>query len=94
MKYLRFFLGLFLCLLILSFPRHKQHTHPTVAEPQFEQAPLEDRDYVFYTVQSEDTLTTVLRKFRVPSEDAILKLNPDLDPDRLPVNQQIKIPLQ
>jgi hypothetical protein len=93
MKFLRGALAFFLCLLLLSFAS-RDKAEPTAANPEFDQAPLADRDFVFYTVQPGDTLQGVTRRFRVMSEDQILALNPHLDADKLPVNERIKIPLE
>ena len=94
MRYLRVALGFFLFLLLLAFANHHEETDFSPASAEFDQAPLAGRDYVFYTVQPGDTLQSVTRRFRVMSEDAILAINPDIDEDRLPVNERIKIPLQ
>jgi LysM repeat protein len=96
MKFLRWFLIFFLLLLILSARTvQNQAAHSRdPAQPQREATSLEGRDYVYYTVQAGDTLAMLTRKFRVPSEDSILQINPDLKGDRLPVNKRIKIPLQ
>jgi LysM repeat protein len=88
-------LAFFLLLMIVVVHDQQQTGNAIrVIAPNYEKSALEDRDYVFYTIQSGDTISMLERKFRVASPDAILKLNPDLDPDHLPVDQRIKIPLE
>ncbi len=96
MKYLRWLLGLFLLLLAAaSYDARKSSPESIpVARAVYEHTPLQGRDYVYYTIQPGDTLAILQRRFRIPSDRAILALNPDLDPDRLPVNRRIKISLQ
>ncbi len=96
MKFLRWLLGLFLFFLVAaSFDarKHDPESMP-IARAIYDHTPLQGRDFVYYTIQAGDTLASLERKFRVPSERAIMSLNPDVDPDRLPVNHRIKIPLQ
>ena len=96
MTFLRWLLVILLFLMLLAVPHSGKHNGPSfqVAAIQYERAPLEGRDYVLYTVQVGDTMESLERRFRVPSMEAILKLNRDLDPDHLPIDEQIKIPLQ
>jgi len=94
MKYLRWFLGFILIVLLILLYDYRRESRPLqMIEPRYESSMLEGRDYVYYTVQSGDTLPLLERKFRIPSQEAILELNPGIDPDNLPVNRQIKIPL-
>jgi len=83
-------------LLMIALVRDNQQTRTSiqVLSPKYEKSTLQGRDYVYYTILSGDTLPLLERKFRVTSRKAILDLNPDLDPDNLPVNHRIKIPLQ
>jgi hypothetical protein len=96
MNFLRWFLGILLLLIMFSAQSEiRKNFHPMQpALPQKENLLLEGRDFVFYTVQPGDTLAVVQRKFRVPSEDSILQLNPDLKRDHLTPNHRIKIPMQ
>jgi LysM repeat protein len=65
-----------------------------ILQPQYERTSLPGRDFVYYTVQPDDSLNLVVRKFRVSSVEAILALNPQLEDDRLTAGDRIKIPLQ
>ena len=95
MKFLRGFLGAILfVLLVLAWDQKRHTTDPDVLVPKYERSTLEGRDFVYYTVQAGDTLSMLEKKFRIPDQDAIQALNPDLNPRDLPVNKQIKIPLQ
>jgi hypothetical protein len=95
MKLLRALSCLFLLMLVISAERQPASMYSSaVVEAEKNQVPLQGRDYVFYTVQPGDTLTIVERKFRIVSTDKLLQLNPDLDSGKLPVNRQIKIPLE
>lgn len=94
-KILRGFIAFCLILLVLLIEDWQANrTSNAVMQPQYEQAPLEGRDFVYYTVQPGDSIYSIQKKFRVASEDSILKMNPELDPDRLPTTAEIKIPLQ
>lgn len=95
MKFLRGFLAVILfVLLVLAWDQKRNTSDPDVLAPKYERSTLEGRDFVYYTVQPGDTLSMLEKKFRIPDQDAIQELNPDLDPRDLPVNKQIKIPLQ
>ena len=95
MRFLRGFLGVFLlALVLLAWEQNRQTNQSGVIQPQYERSTLEGRDFVYYTVQPGDTLSMLEKKFRIPTRDAIQELNPDLNPEDLPVNRQIKIPLQ
>jgi hypothetical protein len=95
MKFFRWFLGIVLLLVIFSAQSEiRQNFHPMQpALPQKENLLLEGRDFVYYTVQPGDTLGILRKKFRVPSEDSILQLNPEIKHDQLSPNQRIKIPI-
>jgi hypothetical protein len=95
MKFLRGFLAFILFILvILAWEQKRNISDRDVIVPKYERSTLEGRDFVYYTVQPGDTLSMLEKKFRIPNRDAIQELNPDVDPRDLPVNKQIKIPLQ
>ncbi|MGH9858311.1 MAG: LysM peptidoglycan-binding domain-containing protein [Acidobacteriota bacterium] len=95
MKFLRGFLAFILFILVVLTWEHNRNTGDRdVIVPEYERSTLEGRDFVYYTVQPGDTLSMLEKKFRIPNRDAIQELNPDIDPRDLPVNKQIKIPLQ
>ena len=95
MKFLRWFLGFILFMLTVLAWQGMRSTHQKeVIQPKYERSTLEGRDFVYYTVQPGDTMDMIERKFRIPTREAIETLNPGLDPEKLPVNQQIKIPLR
>ena len=95
MKFLRGFLAFILFILVvLAWEQKRNTTERDVIVPKYERSTLEGRDFVYYTVQPGDTLSMLEKKFRIPHRDAIQELNPDVDPRDLPVNKQIKIPLQ
>ena len=95
MKFIRGFLASILFILVvIAWEQKRNTTDPDVIVPKYERSTLEGRDFVYYTVQPGDTLSMLEKKFRIPHRDAIQELNPDLDPRDLPVNKQIKIPLQ
>jgi hypothetical protein len=94
-KFLRWFLGFILfTLAILAWQEGRTFDQKQVIRPKLERSTLEGRDFVYYTVQPGDTLAGLERKFRIPASEAIQTLNPDLNPQKLPVNRQIKIPLR
>lgn len=94
-KILRGFIGFLLIMLVLVIEDWQSNRPPnTVIQPQYEQTPLENRDFVYYTLQPGDSLYSVQKKFRVATLDSIYKMNPDIDPEQLPPNAQIRIPLQ
>lgn len=95
MKFLRWFLGFILFMLtVLAWQGLRSEGQKQVTLPKYERSTLEGRDFVFYTVQPGDTMDMLERKFRIPTRDAIETLNPGIDPQKLPVNHQIKIPLR
>jgi LysM domain len=95
MKFLRWFLGFVLFgFAMLAWDQNRKNFNHVVIQPKYERSNLEGRDFVYYTVQSGDTLSTLEKKFRIPTRHAIQELNPDLNPEDLPVNRQIKIPLR
>jgi LysM repeat protein len=95
MKFLRGFLAVILFILVaLAWEQKRNSNDEEVIVPQYERSTLEGRDFVYYTVQPGDTLSMLEKKFRIPNRDAIQELNPNVDPRDLPVNKQIKIPLQ
>ena len=95
MRFLRGFLAVFLLVLVLlAWEQNRKTNQSGVIQPQYERSTLEGRDFVYYTVQPGDTLSMLEKKFRIPTRDAIQELNPELNPEDLPVNRQIKIPLQ
>lgn len=95
MKFLRALLGLFLLLLLISAERQPASMYSSAAvEAEKNQDPLKGRNYVYYTVQSGDTLALIERKFRIASTDKLLQLNPNLDSGKLETNRRIKIPLE
>ncbi len=95
MKFLRGLLAFLLFLLVaLAWDQNRKTNQSEVIQPKYERSTLEGRDFVYYTVQPGDTLSMLEKKFRIPSRNAIQELNPDVNPQDLPVNQQIKIPLQ
>jgi LysM repeat protein len=97
MNFLRGFSG-FILLLLLALPAKpfRQNPEPIVSTVKSENdlQPLNDRNFVYYTIQPGDTLSLLARKFRIASSAAILDLNPGLNEDRLPVSERIKIPLE
>ncbi len=96
MKALRWLVGFFLLLLLFAYDgRSVQGRDPASLQPstRYEQTPIEGRNYVYYTVQPGDSFNIILRKFRIGSSQAVLDLNPGLNPDRLSPNERIKIPL-
>jgi len=96
MNFLRFMGFLLLGLLLITvkspLPERKWNFSKTAAV-EFERTALPDRDFVYYTVKSGDTLSVIMMKFRVVSQDVILEMNPSLDVNRLKAGTQIKIPL-
>jgi LysM domain-containing protein len=95
LKFLRWFLGFILLVLTLLAWQEGRSVHlKQVIEPKLERSTLEGRDFVYYTVQAGDTLDSLARKFRIPTADAIQAQNPGLNPAKLPVSKQIKIPLR
>ena len=95
MKFLRWFLGFILCTLtFLAWQESRSVDQKQVVQPKLERSALEGRDFVYYTIQAGDTLDGLARKFRIPAREGILTINPGLNAGKLPVNQQIKIPLQ
>jgi LysM domain len=95
MKFLRGFLGFILFMLIvLTWEQNRNRNESEVIQPKYERSTLDGRDFVYYTVQPGDTLSMLEKKFRIPTREAIQDLNPDLNPEDLPVNRQIKIPLK
>ena len=95
MKFLRWFLGCVLFMLtFLAWQENRSDDQRQVIQPKLERSTLDGRDFVYYTVQGGDTLDSVARKFRIPTQQAIESLNPGLNPQKLPVNHQIKIPLR
>lgn len=95
MRILRGFLGFALfVLVVLAWEQNRAQSGGEVIVPEYERSTLKGRDFVYYTIQPGDTLSMLEKKFRIPDRDAIQKLNPELDPQDLPVNKQIKIPLQ
>ena len=95
MKFFRWLLAsILLIFLVLAWEQNRATNSSEVIQPQYERSTLKGRDFVYYTIQPGDTLSLLERKFRIPTRRAILELNPDLNPDELPVNRQIKIPLQ
>ena len=46
-----------------------------------------------YTIQSGDTFAKLARRYNVKPED-LVKLNPDVNPTKLQIGQEIKIPVQ
>ena len=95
MKFLRGFLAFVLFLLVvLTWQQNRTPEDSEVMQPKYERSTLKGRDFIYYTIQPGDTLSLLERKFRIPDRDAIQELNPELNPEDLPVNRQIKIPLQ
>ena len=95
MKFFRGFLSfLLLFLVVLTWEQNRNSKDPEVIQPKYERSTLEGRDFIYYTIQPGDTLSMLERKFRIPNRNGIEELNPGLNPQDLPVNQQIKIPLQ
>jgi LysM repeat protein len=94
MRFLRGLSGLFLLLLVLSAERQPSIVYSTsVAPSEDSHSAMPERNYIYYTVKPEDTLDSIEKKFRITSMDAVLRLNPELESGKLPVNRQIKIPL-
>jgi hypothetical protein len=95
MKFFRGFLGLVLLILvILNWQQNRRTNDSEVIQPKYERSTLQGRDFIYYTIQPGDTLSMLERKFRIPHRNAIEELNPGINPEDLPVNRQIKIPLQ
>ena len=67
---------------------------PTVEEPKATPTPPKPaapkEEYVYYTVKSGDSLSSIASKNRV-SVDSIVKLNKGLNPNKIQVGQKIKI---
>lgn len=95
MKFFRGFLTFVLfVLVVLTWEQSRDSNDPDVIQPKYERSTLEGRDFIYYTIQPGDTLSMLERKFRIPDRNAIEELNPGINPQDLPVNRQIKIPLQ
>ena len=95
MRFLRWSFAIMMILLLFVARDHQNKIRsPQIIQPNYEQTSLQGRDFIYYTIQPGDTISLIERKFRVISRESILSLNPEIDPDRLPVKRRIKIPLQ
>lgn len=96
MTYLRWLMGIALIgLFILVKPPESPDTLQSVsAQLEFDDSPMEGRDYVYYVVQPGDTVYGLVQKFRISTEESILQMNPHLRSERLTANERIRIPLE
>src|SRR5262249_25888516 len=86
-KFLRILLAIFFVVLLITAPRLQSTTSRQTVAGQQQAKPLQGRNFVYYTTQAGDTLSTLERKFRVSSQQAILDMNPGLNSEKLTPGQ-------